>query len=91
MSVLQNGQYGAMLHYFYKLSEEKFSSDLFAFTQTEARLRSALRDHLFPFLLFAPPYCVLRSFFLGPSIFIISFCVWRYVNQRAFTTKFTVS
>ena len=36
-SVLQNGQYGAMLHYFYKLSEEKFSSDLFAFTQTDAR------------------------------------------------------
>lgn len=36
-SVLQNGQYGAMLHYFYKLSEEKFSSDLFAFTQTDAQ------------------------------------------------------
>lgn len=31
-SVLQNGQYGAMLHYFYKLSEERFSNDLFAFT-----------------------------------------------------------
>ena len=31
-SVLQNGQYGAMLHYFYKLSEEKFSNDLFAFS-----------------------------------------------------------
>lgn len=27
-SVLQNGQYGAMLHYFYKLSEEKFNSDI---------------------------------------------------------------
>ncbi len=35
-SVLQNGQYGAMLHYFYKLSEEKFSSDLFAFTHVDA-------------------------------------------------------
>ena len=35
-SVLQNGQYGAMLHYFYKLSEEKFSDDLFAFTQIDA-------------------------------------------------------
>ena len=35
-SVLQNGQYGAMLHYFYKLSEDKFSSDLFAFTTTDA-------------------------------------------------------
>lgn len=35
-SVLQNGQYGAMLHYFYKLSEEKFSSDLFAFTNVDA-------------------------------------------------------
>lgn len=35
-SVLQNGQYGAMLHYFYKLSEEKFSTDLFAFTITDA-------------------------------------------------------
>lgn len=30
-AVLQNGQYGAMLHYFYKLSEERFKSDLFAF------------------------------------------------------------
>ncbi len=35
-SVLQNGQYGAMLHYFYKLSEEKFSSDLFAFSVKDA-------------------------------------------------------
>lgn len=32
-SILQNGQYGAMLHYFYRLSEEKFSNDLFAFTE----------------------------------------------------------
>lgn len=31
-SVLHNGQYGALLHYFYKLSEEKFNSDLFAFS-----------------------------------------------------------
>lgn len=31
-SILQNGQYGAMLHYFYKLSEEKFSNALLAFT-----------------------------------------------------------
>lgn len=31
-SVLQNGQYGAMLHYIYKFSEEKFRTDLFAFT-----------------------------------------------------------
>ena len=30
-------------------------------------------------------------FFSGPSIFIISFCAWCYVNQRAFATKFTVS
>ena len=36
-SVLQNGQYGAMLHYFYKLSEEKFSSDLFAFSSLNAQ------------------------------------------------------
>ena len=35
-SVLQNGQYGAMLHYFYKLSEEKFSEDLFAFSELDA-------------------------------------------------------
>jgi len=34
-SVLQNGQYGAMLHYFYKLSEEKFDSDLFAFSKKD--------------------------------------------------------
>lgn len=34
-SVLQNGQYGAMLHYFYKLSEEKFADDLFAFSTAE--------------------------------------------------------
>lgn len=30
-SFLQNGQYGALLHYFYKFSEELFSDDLFAF------------------------------------------------------------
>lgn len=36
-SVLQNGQYGAMLHYFYKLSEEQFSNNLFAFTEVNAR------------------------------------------------------
>lgn len=30
-SILQNGQYGALLHYFYKLSEEKFNDNLFAF------------------------------------------------------------
>lgn len=35
-AVLQNGQYGAMLHYFYKLSEEKFNSDLFAFSVKDA-------------------------------------------------------
>lgn len=35
-SVLQNGQYGAMLHYFYKLSEEKFENDLFAFSTIDS-------------------------------------------------------
>lgn len=30
-TVLQNGQYGALLHYIYRLSEEKFDNDLFAF------------------------------------------------------------
>lgn len=35
-AVLQNGQYGAMLHYFYKLSEEKFEQDLFAFSSQTA-------------------------------------------------------
>ncbi len=34
-TVLQNGQYGAMLHYFYKLSEEKFGQDLFAFAEQD--------------------------------------------------------
>lgn len=38
-AVLQNGQYGAMLHYFYKLSEEKFESDLFAFAARDSRGR----------------------------------------------------
>lgn len=36
-SVLQNGQYGAMLHYFYKLSEERFSSNLFDFSELNTR------------------------------------------------------
>ena len=31
-AVLQNGQYGALLHYIYKLSEDKFKDDLFAFS-----------------------------------------------------------
>ncbi|MCD8000696.1 MAG: hypothetical protein LUH21_26120 [Clostridiales bacterium] len=35
-TILQNGQYGAMLHYFYKLSEEKFGEDLFAFSTLDA-------------------------------------------------------
>ena len=34
-SVLQNGQYGAMLHYIYRLSEEKFDTDLFAFSERD--------------------------------------------------------
>lgn len=34
-TVLQNGQYGAMLHYIYKLSEEKFDNDLFAFSERD--------------------------------------------------------
>lgn len=34
-SILQNGQYGAMLHYFYRLSEEKFGADLFAFAERD--------------------------------------------------------
>ena len=34
-TVLQNGQYGAMLHYFYRLSEEKFGQDLFAFAEQD--------------------------------------------------------
>lgn len=34
-SILQNGQYGAMLHYFYRLSEEKFRDDLFAFSECD--------------------------------------------------------
>ena len=36
-SLLQNGQYGAMLHYFYKLSEEKFSQNIFEFSQKDAK------------------------------------------------------
>ena len=36
-AVLQNGRYGAMLHYFYKLSEEKFGEDLFAFAETDGK------------------------------------------------------
>ena len=34
-SVLQNGQYGALLHYFYKLSEDRFNQDLFAFAEKD--------------------------------------------------------
>ena len=33
-AILQNGQYGAMLHYFYKLSEEKFNNNLFEFAES---------------------------------------------------------
>lgn len=43
-SVLQNGQYGAMLHYFYKLSEEKFSNDLFAFSTKNAQGNYSFRS-----------------------------------------------
>ena len=35
-SVLQNGQYGALIHYLYKLSEDKFDSDLYAFAQRDS-------------------------------------------------------
>lgn len=38
-AVLQNGQYGALLHYIYKLSEEKFKDDLFAFAAKDRRGR----------------------------------------------------
>ena len=36
-AVLQKGKYGALLHYFYKLSEAKFKTDLFAFTVKDKR------------------------------------------------------
>ena len=36
-SILQNGQYGALLHYIYKLSEEKFHENLFAFSTQDNR------------------------------------------------------
>lgn len=35
-AVLQNGQYGAMLHYIYKLSEDLFDDDIFAFSTQNA-------------------------------------------------------
>lgn len=35
-AVLQNGQYGAMLHYIYKLSEDLFDDNLFAFSSLNA-------------------------------------------------------
>ena len=35
-SVLQNGEYGAMLHYIYKLSEELFNHNLFAFASIDS-------------------------------------------------------
>lgn len=47
-TVLQNGQYGAMLHYFYKLSEEKFETDLLAFTErdNQGNYRFKNKDYL---------------------------------------------
>lgn len=35
-ALLQNGQFAALLHYIFKLSEEKFDNDLYAFTVTNA-------------------------------------------------------
>ena len=43
-AVLQNGQYGAMLHYFYRLSEEKFESDLFAFSERDSHGNYHFKD-----------------------------------------------
>lgn len=34
-AVLQNGQFAALLHYIFKLSEEKFDNDLYAFTEEQ--------------------------------------------------------
>lgn len=38
-AVLQNGQFAALLHYIFKLSEEKFDYDLYSFTAIEANGR----------------------------------------------------
>ena len=35
-AILQNGQYGALLHYFYKLSQDKFQDELFAFSKKDS-------------------------------------------------------
>lgn len=35
-AVIQNGQYGALLHYIYKLSEERFSANMFDFSSQNA-------------------------------------------------------
>lgn len=49
-SFLQNGQYGALLHYFYKFSEERFSDDLFAFTEKKDDKYKFLSDEYLAWL-----------------------------------------
>lgn len=50
-ALLQNGQFAALLHYIFKLSEEKFDNDLYSFTATNNGVRTFKQNEYLQWLL----------------------------------------